>query len=309
MYQIIKNSKIFISLSSVLVILSIIAIAVFGLNFGVDFTGGSLLEIRFNDNVPSTGDIQEALSPLNLSSLVLQPAGDDGLILRFQDTSEEKHHEIFTTIEDLVSVKTDDASSTEQVISGIEELRFDSVGPSIGKELKRKSIYSLILVIISIVIYIAWVFRRVSKPVESWKYGVVANVALFHDVIIVLGVFAVAGYYYGIEINTPFVAAILTVLGYSVNDSIVVFDRIRENLPKSEDNFADTVNRSLNESISRSLNTSITTMLVLLSVYFFGGYTLRPFILALSIGVFVGTYSSIFLASPLLVVWDNIRRK
>ena len=189
----------------------------------------------------------------------------------------------------------------------IEELRFDSVGPSIGQELKRKSLYAIITVLIAIVLYIAWAFRKVSKPVASWKYGMTAIIALFHDVMIVLGVFAVLGRFLDMEINTAFVAAILTVLGYSVNDTIVVFDRIRENLPRSDEDFESTVNISVNQTLRRSINTSLTTLLVLLSIFFFGGTTIRDFVLALSIGVFIGTYSSIFLASPVLVVWEKLK--
>ncbi|MBA3046872.1 protein translocase subunit SecF, partial [Candidatus Falkowbacteria bacterium] len=174
---------------------------------------------------------------------------------------------------------------------------------------KRKSVLAIIIVLIAIVLYIAWTFRKVSKPVASWKYGLAAIIALFHDVIITVGIFAVLGKFFGVEINTAFVAAILTVLGYSVNDTIVVFDRVRENLPKSEEDFEGTINTSVNQTITRSINTSITTLLVLLSIVFFGGATIRDFILALSIGVFVGTYSSIFLASPILVIWEKIRNR
>ncbi len=166
----------------------------------------------------------------------------------------------------------------------------------------------MIIVLAIIILYIALAFQKVSKPVASWKYGLSAIVALFHDILITLGIFSILGHFYGIEINIPFVAAILTVLGYSVNDTIVVFDRIRENLPKSELDFENTVNVSVNQTITRSINTSLTTLLVLLSILFWGGETIRDFVLALSIGVFIGTYSSIFLASPMLVVWEKLKR-
>jgi len=167
----------------------------------------------------------------------------------------------------------------------------------------------MILVLIIIVVYISLVFKKVSKPISSWKYGIVAIVALFHDLVITLGVFAVLGEFMNLEINTPFVAAILTVLGYSVNDTIIVFDRIRENLLKKLDNFSKTVNISVNQTISRSINTSVTTLLVLLSILFLGGSSIKEFILALAIGVFIGTYSSIFLASPLLVFLNDRTKK
>jgi len=160
-----------------------------------------------------------------------------------------------------------------------------------------------------IIIYISAAFRKVSKPVASWKYGVAAIIALIHDILFSLGVFAVLGHFYGVEINTPFIAAILTVLGYSVSDTIIVFDRIRENLPKSHEDFENTVNRSVNQTLVRSINTSCSAILALLAVLLFGGTTIKDFALALIVGIFVGTYSSIFVASPVLVVWDNLTRR
>ncbi len=287
MYKIIQRKKIWFSISSILVALSIISLFVWGLNFGIDFTGGSLLEVKFNEERPSVTEIKEKLSGVELNSLVVQPIGEQGMILRFQDTTEEKHQEVITALD------------------GAEEMRFDLVGPSIGRELKKKSLYAAIIVLLAIIAYIAWAFKKVSRPVASWKYGISAIVALFHDTLIVLGVFAALGHFMNIEINTAFIAAILTVLGYSVNDTIVVFDRVRENLPKSDDNFETTINTSINQTITRSINTSVTTLLVLISIIVFGGESIKDFVLALSIGVFIGTYSSIFLASPLLVMFEK----
>ena len=292
--KIIQKRKIWLTLSSILVILSIAAIAVWRLNFGIDFTGGSLLEVEFSDQRPTSAQVQEALADFGLNSLSIQATDNNGLILRFQEVSEQTHQEILEKI---------------NILSTSEELRFDAIGPAIGEELKRKSILAIIFVLIAIVLYIAWAFRKVSKPISSWKYGIVAIIALFHDVIITIGVFSILGKFYGIEVNTPFVAAILTVLGYSVNDTIVVFDRIRENLIKTSEDFETTVNNSINQTLRRSLYTSFTTLLVLVSIIVFGGATIRDFVLALSIGVFIGTYSSIFLASPILVVWEKIAKK
>ncbi len=285
---------------------SVIILIAFGLNFGIDFTGGSLLEVRFLGERPTAEEIKAAVGNLDLGSLTVQPAGEDGMLLRFQDISEEKHQEVLTTLKNLTAQAADNAVEANG-IRLLEELRFDSVGPSIGEELKRKSVYAMFFVLIAIVSYIAWAFRKVSKPIVSWKYGVVAIITLFHDVLITVGVFVILGKFFGVEVNTPFVVAILTVLGYSVNDTIVVFDRIRENLPKSEEDFEGTINKSVNQTITRSINTSITTLAVLLSIVFFGGQTIQSFALALSVGVFIGTYSSIFLASPLLVVWEKFR--
>ena len=310
MYKIIPLRKIWLSLSAVLVTLSIIAIAVWGLNFGLDFTGGSLLELKIHNQEVDAVQIKEALAPLKLSSLVVQPTENDTVLLRFQNSTEDIHKEVVGALESSYGINDNNVEGEDLGSqASIEELRFDAVGPSIGEELKSKSINAIILVLIIIVIYISLVFKKVSKPVASWKYGIIAIIALFHDIVITLGVFAVLGEFMNLEINTPFVAAILTVLGYSVNDTIVVFDRIRENLPKQLDNFAKTVNRSVNQTVTRSINTSTTTLLVLLSILFLGGNSIKEFILALAIGALIGTYSSIFLASPLLVVWNDFVNK
>ncbi len=322
MLQIIPKRKIWLTISGVLMSASIIVLAFWGLNFGIDFTGGSLLEVKFKAPRPDIEAVNSALADLDLGSLIVQPVGENNMILRFQDTSEEKHQAVLVRLNSLVSgtaatsseqmatsTETVGTSTTPVVLTGLEELRFDSVGPTIGQELKSRSLTAIVIVLLAIVLYIAWAFRKVSKPVASWKYGMAANIALFHDVLITLGVFSVLGHFYGVEINSPFVAAILTVLGYSVNDTIVVFDRIRENLPKSDEDFEGTVNTSVNQTITRSINTSLTTLLVLLAILFFGGTTIRSFVLALSIGVFIGTYSSIFLASPILVVWEKMKKE
>ena len=196
--------------------------------------------------------------------------------------------------------------STKNKEGNIKEKRFDSIGPIIGKELKRSAFLAITIVLVAIILYIGWAFRKVSRPVSSFKYGIIATIALFHDVIIILGVFSFLGHFYSVEVGISFVAALLVVLGYSVNDTIVVFDRTRENLLRSGiDNFEKVVNKSVNETLIRSLNTSFTTLLVLCSLYLFGGETIKYFIVALMIGIFAGTYSSIFIASPLLVSWQK----
>jgi preprotein translocase subunit SecF len=285
MYKIIQKRKIWFTVAIFLAAGAIFSLTSWKLNFGIDFTGGSLLELNFNSERPSVSEMQDKLSDLNLGSLIVQPVGDSGMILKFQNTDINVHDNVMQKIG----------------ISTAEELRFDSVGPSIGNELKRKTFYAVVLAIIAILIYIAWAFRKVSKPVESWKYGLASIVSLAFNVLIVLGFFAVLGRFWGVEINTSFIAALLTILGYTINDTIVVFDRIRENLPKSSEDFEGTINTSLNQVIVRSINTSFTTALILSAILFFGGLTIRDFVLAMLIGVVVGTWSSIFLASPLLL--------
>jgi preprotein translocase subunit SecF len=320
-FNIIGNRKIWLTISGILVSLSLVALFSWGLNFGIDFTGGSLLEVSFSEKKPSSTEVRDSLSGLELSSLTIQPTEEGSLILRFKNDDPQVHGEIMEKLNILagnassenLSVETEggDVNGAEadvQSLSLVEELRFDSVGPSIGKELRNKSFNTIFLVLIIIILYISLVFRKVSKPVSSWKYGIASIIALFHDILIVLGIFAVLGRFYNVEINTPFIAAILTVLGYSINDTIIVFDRIRENLPKSVDNFTNTINKSVNQTLVRSINTSFTTLLVLLAIIIFGGGSIREFVLALAIGIFIGTYSSIFIASPVLV-WFDSRRK
>lgn len=297
--KIIQKRKNWFTLSGILVVLSILSLSFWGLNFGIDFTGGSLLEIEFSNYRPSVSDVRASLEPLDLGSLIVQPVEDQGMIFRFQDISEEKHQQ------SLDMLRENFGGEGNELV----ELRYDSIGPSIGRELKQKAFYSVIIVLIGIILFIAWSFRKVSKPLESWKYGLAAVVALFHDVILVLGLFSVLGEFYGVEVNSAFIAAILTVLGYSINDTIVVFDRIRENLPKSDVDFEATVNTSVNQTLVRSINVSLTTLLVLVSIILFGGATIRDFVLALALGVVVGTYSSIFLASPILVSMNKFKHK
>ena len=290
-FKIIQKKNIWLAISGVLFVIFLAAMLAWGLKLGIDFTGGSLLEVSFKGSRPTVARVEAGLAELKLSSLIVQPAGEQDLQLKFQETSEEVHQSVLAKLNRLAPA---------------EELRFESVGPSIGQELKTKSLYAIFFVLVAVLIYISYVFRKVSKPVASWKYGLSAIIAMFHDAVITVGVFAVLGHVYGTEINTAFVAAVLTVLGYSVHDSIVVFDRIRENLPKSDLYFPGTVNMSLNQTLGRSINTSLTTLLVLTSIVLFGGATIRPFALALAIGIFIGTYSSIFFASPLLVVWEKL---
>lgn len=299
MIKIIKNRKFFLSISGLLVVASIIALFVWGLNFGIDFKGGSLLEVDFGSEFrPTITEIQNSLAEAGLMNTIIQPT-EDSYIIRFKESDKNIHSAALNSLKNL---------SESRGIDTFKELHFDSVGPSIGKELKSKSFNASIIALIMIIVYISLSFRKVSLPVASWKYGVASVIALAHDVIITLGLFSFLGHFYGTEINTPFIAAILTILGYSINDTIVVFDRIRDNLPKSKDNFADTVDRSLNQTLGRSLNTSFTTILALVAVYFFGGDSIKDFALALIIGISFGTYSSIFVASPVLVIWDNLSR-
>lgn len=303
MINFISKRTLFVSISTILVVASLVMLFSWGLKLGIDFTGGSILEIRYTGNsVPSIDEAQTALKDLNLHSLTTQAADNKGMIFRFQETSEDIHQAIISRLTNL-------ALSKGATKPGIDELEFEAVGPSVGKELQTKAIYAIIIVLITISLYIAWAFRKVSKPISSWKYGIATLLSLFHDVFIVLGFFAILGKFFNVEFNTSFVAAALTVLGFSVHDTIVVFDRIRENLPRSNQDFAGTVNSSLNQTVVRSINTSFTVLLVLLAITLLGGPSIQYFAMSLLVGIFFGTYSSIFLASPLLVIWNNMARK
>ncbi len=303
-YNIIGKRGIWLWISGILFIVFGAALILWRFKFGIDFTGGSLLEVKFAKERPSVSEVQTALaddkSVGSLGSLIVQPVGNQDMIIRFQESTEEKHAAVVSSLKKLAQSKNKE--------NAVEELRFDSVGPSIGQELKQKSVNAIFFVLLAILFYISYAFRKISKPVASWKYGLAALIALFHDAIITMGIFSVLGKFYGMEINTTFVAAILTVIGYSVHDTIVVFDRIRENLPKSHLDFEGTVNMSLNQTLVRSINTSLTVLLTLVAITVFGGASIRAFALALTIGIAIGTYSSIFVASPMLVVWEKWKK-
>lgn len=273
----------------VLVVLSVAVLFIWGLKLGIDFKGGTLMEVQFSEKAPTARDIQEKLGELNLNSLTVQPSENDTAILRYMASDEELNEKVVEKLREF-------DESTKQ-------LRVDFIGASISKQIKKSALMAIILAVVAIALYIAWAFRKVSHPVPSWQYGLGAVMALAHDIIITLGIFVVFGHFWEIEIGIPFVAALLTILGYSVNDTIVVYDRIRENILRSEakENFENIVNKSINETLARSINTSLTVVVVLLAVIFFGGETIKFFSVALLAGIVFGTYSSIYVASALLV--------
>jgi preprotein translocase subunit SecF len=282
-----KYRKFYYIFSGLLIVGSLVAIGVFGLKFGIEFTGGSLLELKF-ENRPANQEIQDKLTKLNLGEVFIQSTGEQGVILRLKEIDEATHQQIL------------------QALDNAQEMSFEAIGPAIGRELEQKTITAVILALFAITLYIAFAFRRVSGKVSSFQYGLASLIALFHDVLIPIGVFALLGHFWHIEIDISFVAALLTILGFSVHDTIVVFDRIRENLLKrSKDDFEATVNVSLNQTLGRSLNTVLAVLFTLFAIYIFGGETLKTFALSLLVGITCGAYSSIFIASPLLVSWQK----
>lgn len=258
------------------------------------------MEVVYPEGRPEVKVVKEGMDKLSLGSYSLQPSGDKGYILRSRNINDSEKY----LIQDSFSVNG---------VNKMEITRFNSIGPVLGKEAAVKSIISLLVVIFCIIIFIAFAFRKVSEPVSSWKYGFVAIVALLHDILVPTGVFAILGHYYGYEIDTLFVTALLVVLGFSVHDTIVVFDRVRENLILSKENrdkkqFDVIVGDSISQTFTRSVNTSLTTLLALIALYIFGAESTKHFSLALIVGVSAGTYSSIFLGSPLLVTFEKWRR-
>jgi len=284
-----KYSKFYYIISGILVVATIICLFTFGLKFGIEFVGGSTMEIEFLDQRPANNVIKDSLNNFDLGEIVVRPIGNTGAVLQFKGIDEATHQQILTELNNF---------------SQVSEKSFQYIGPSVGQELRNKTELAIVLALLSITIYIAFAFRKVSRPVASWKYGITSLVALFHDVLVPVGVFSILGHFYNVEITIPIIAALLTVLGFSVHDTIVIFDRIRENIVRrGMGEFEDTVNESLNQTLGRSLSTVFSTLIVLIAIYFFGGETLKYFSLALIIGITSGAYSSICIAGPLLVSW------
>jgi preprotein translocase subunit SecF len=292
---IVKNRKIFYTFSGLLIVLSLVALFVWGLKFGIDFTGGSLMEVAYTGGVPTTAQVQSALATAGIPDASVRPTGESGYLIRTPFLSPELHQKAVTAL------------------GNAEEKRFDSIGPTIGSELRTKSLLAIVLVVIVIALFIAFAFRKVSHPVSSFKYGLVALIALVHDVVIPVGAFTILGYFFGAEVDTLFVTALLVVLGFSVHDTIVVFDRVRENLRKNHDlnikePFEETVGHSVRQTFARSINTSLTVVVTLLALYILGPATIHWFTLTLIIGITAGTYSSIFIGSPLLVTLEKMQK-
>lgn len=288
MYNIIQKRKYTYIASAILVAVSFLAIIAWGLQFGIDFKGGTLIRAQFSEE-QSKEQIFDAVDAIGVNSLVVQKSEENTALVRFISSTEEQNEAV--------------QGALKEIDADVVFLSIDFIGATISEELKGNTLKAIILAVIAIMFYIAWAFRSVSFPVSSWHYGLAAVIALFHDVIITVGIFAFLGKFYNVEVGVPFIAALLTILGYSVNDTIVIFDRIRENLLRSQgkEDFVAVANRSINESLARSINTSGTVIVVLLAIIFFGGGSLTWFAVALSIGVVLGTYSSIFVATALLV--------
>lgn len=297
MFDFIGKWKLWFAISALTIVFGVVALFVWGLKFSLDFTGGSLMELSFKDARPTTEQVLAAMTQAGFEQVQIQPSAEKDYILRTVNIDETKHQETLKALH--AQLKTD-----------FTELRFESIGPVIGQELRTKSIWSIFAVLIAIIAFIAFAFRKVSKPVASWKYGVAAVIALAHDLITAVGLYALVAHFAHWEVDGLFITALLTILGFSVHDTIVTFDRTRELLHRThDDNYEHVVNSAVNQTIVRSLNTSITALLVLTALFLFGGESTKHFIFTLLIGIFIGTYSSIFIASPIVVLWNKVGKK
>ena len=348
MINVIKYKYISFTISGILFATSIVLLFVFGLKPGLDFTGGSLIEVSFAHERPSVVQVQDTLFPLHLGAVVVQPTGDKNILLRLRYITPLEHEQILSALRTSfapppkadpplaektlqTAARSDSAKPTPvqieangQATIGLDlpdfhpqapaadvpavlEQRIETIGPAISSTLKTRAVNAAVGVIFAIIAFIAYAFRKVSKPVASWRYGVAAVVALIHDVTITAGIFALIGHFTNFEMDIPFVVALMTIFGYSVNDTIVVFDRIREMLLRHRgESFSDVVNMGVNQTYVRSINTSFTVLLVLFSMFMFGGESIHYFSLVLLIGIFFGTYSSIYVAAPLILIMEKL---
>ncbi len=294
--NIIKNRNIFFVFSGILILTSIFAFFFFGVKQGIDLAGGTNWQIQIENSAIKESDMRSILDGLTgNSNLTIKSLPERNFLIKLPNLSEENHQKYLQAL--------------QEKFGEIKEQSFESIGPTVGQELKNRFIWAFLLGLLGIMLYVAWAFRGVSYPVKSWKYGMIVVLCGFHDIIVPVGLMAFLGWRQGIEIDTNFIVALMFILGYSINDTIVVFDRIRENLVlthnKGNFDFAGLINIAIKQTLARSINTSLTTVLAILPLYFIGPLSLKYFILTLMLGIIVGSYSSIFIASPLLYVWHR----
>ena len=296
--NILRTRKIWFSLSIIIIIIGIVAISVFGFKTGIDFVGGTILEVKVTPSQDSEIDhklaIVNSYKELVELDVAVQTVEENRYMIRSKQLNNDQKNQILANL--------------KLSFFAVEELRFESVDPTISYDIVRKAILAVILAVLAILFYVAYTFRKVTKPLSSWRFSIAAIIALMHDIIILLGIYAIVGQYFGAEVDGLFITALLTLLGFSVHDTIVTFDRVRENLRRrAGENIDIIINDSIVETIVRSINTSFTLLLVLVAMFFFGGDTLKFFTLALIVGVVVGTYSSIFIAAPVLL-WGRLNK-
>lgn len=289
MIPFIKYKNIFLIFTALMIVAAVGAIGFYGLKPGIEFTGGSAAEVEFSGDRPANDVVREKITALEISEVSVYSTGEKGLIIRTQDLTPQKHAQILTALGEM---------------GEFEEKSFEAIGPVVGKELTGKMAVLVLISLAAMLLYIAVAFRNVPGPISSWQYGVASFLILCHDVLAPLGIFAVLGAFYGVQITIPIITALLIVVGYAINNVIVVYDRVRENLLRGRKNdFAEIADRAVNQTLSRQINTSLLTLLPVFAIYFWAGASLKYFALALILGVATGTYSSVFLAAQLLAFW------
>jgi preprotein translocase subunit SecF len=294
---IIKYKKVFVLISVCLVAVSIALISIFGIPLGIDFKGGAMMQVSYDGTRPEIALVEQLVQESNVGPALIQPTGTNSYTIKTRDLSEVERVGLLSSL-----------SVSNSVV--VHQDSYTSIGPTVGKDLANKALLAIVLVSLAIIVFITFAFRGVNKPVSSWKYGLAAVITLIHDIIIPVGVFAVVAKESGAEVDTLFVVALLTVLGLSISDTIVVFDRVRENLKfKKYSTFSETVGKSIEQAYVRSIATSLTVLMVLVALAIWGPVTTRIFAMMLAAGMFFGTYSSIFLASPLLVYFEKWQNK
>ena len=287
-----KLRKLWFGFSAILVIASVVLVGIFGFNFGLDFTGGARWDVRFEEGV-EVQKIKDFFADHEFltQGAQVQTSEDGEYLITIEDLSDDQIQTITTQL--------------EEQFGTFETTNYRKVDATIGASFKQKSIYAIITALIGIIVFVAFAFRKIPEAINPWRFGAVAIVALFHDILIVLGIFTVLGAFLGTELDLAFITALLATLGFSVNDTIVILDRVRENVrtQKPHETFEDTIEKSVQQTLLRSINTSISTLLPLVALLFMGAESIFFFVLALIIGIVIGTYSSIFLAAPLLAEW------
>lgn len=292
--NIIGRRRLWFAISILVIIPGLISLALWGLKPGIDFAGGQVMEVR---STSSQDELKKIFEAAETRDVTITTTGQDTILIRYRDPEGKSTTEVNTQLK------------TQLQAIGTEQVSFESVGPAVSRDITRNAVIAVGLASVAIVIFLAIAFRNTPPPVSPWSFGATAVIALLHDTLVLLGIFSILGHFFNVEVDSLFVTAVLTTIGFSVHDTIVVFDRIRENLKRYNHDFEVVVNDSIVETIVRSVSTSLTVLFTLLALLIFGGESIRLFVLALLLGIVSGTYSSIFNAAPMLVVWNNFKLK
>jgi preprotein translocase subunit SecF len=300
MYDLIGKKKIFFIFSGLIIIPGVLSLIFWGFKPAIDFTGGTLVEFTIlkNDTKTTNNEIKNTINNAGIDTGSIQESGKNTYLIRSKPLDKDQNKKL----QDELNKKYGEVSI----------IRSETVGPTVGKETELNAIKAVVIASVAIVLYVAWAFRKIPKPYTSYKFGICAVIALLHDILVILGLFSILGHFFNVEVDSLLITALLTIMGFSVHDTIVVFDRIRENLYRmAGEPFSKVVNESILQTMARSMSTSLTVLFTLLALFLFGGESIKWFVVALLIGITSGTYSSVFNAAPLLVLWEEreIKRK